>query len=41
MEGFAGRDNKPVCNLRNMITANGKKMFVGTPNDGAPPLPTP
>jgi hypothetical protein len=39
MEGFAGRDGKPVCNLRNMISANGKKMFVGTLNDGAPALP--
>jgi hypothetical protein len=39
MEGFAGRDGKPVCNLRNLVMANGKKMFIGTANDGAPALP--
>ncbi len=41
MEGYAARNGKPLCNLRNLVTADGKKMFVGAVDDGAPAVPTP
>jgi hypothetical protein len=36
LEGFAARTGKPVCNLRNLTMANGKRIFAGQAGDGAP-----
>lgn len=35
LEGFAARTGRPVCNVRNMTMADGRRVFAGA-NDGAP-----
>jgi hypothetical protein len=36
IEGFAARDGKPVCNMRVIKTGEGRRVFAGAANDGAP-----
>lgn len=38
LEGFQARSGKPVCNLRNLTMADGRRVFAGA-NDGAPDRP--
>ncbi len=39
LEGFAARSGKPVCNLRVLTRADGRRVFAGQANDGAPTAP--
>jgi hypothetical protein len=37
VEGFMAKDGSHVMSARAVITAEGKRMFAGTADDGAPP----
>ncbi len=39
IEGFAARSGQPICNLRVLTGPDGKRVFAGQANDGAPPTP--
>ncbi|MGE0592147.1 MAG: DUF6152 family protein [Vicinamibacterales bacterium] len=39
LEGFAARSGQPICNLRVLIGPDGKRVFAGQANDGAPTTP--
>ncbi len=34
--GYQARDGSHVASAREVVLANGRKVFVGSPNDGAP-----
>ena len=36
VEGFLAKDGSHTMNARSLLTADGKRMFAGSPNDGAP-----
>jgi len=36
VDGFASKDGTATMNARSVTMADGRKMFVGTPTDGAP-----
>jgi hypothetical protein len=37
IEGFLAKDGSHTMNARSVVTADGKRMFAGSSNDGAPP----
>ena len=36
VEGWKAKDGSNMANMRTIVTAEGKRMFAGTPGDGAP-----
>jgi hypothetical protein len=36
VDGFRAKDGSPTMNARSVLTADGKRMFAGSSNDGAP-----
>jgi uncharacterized protein DUF6152 len=37
IEGFLAKDGTATVNARSVTMANGRRMFIGSANDGAPP----
>jgi hypothetical protein len=37
VEGFRAKDGSPTMNARSVTLADGRRMFAGSSNDGAPP----
>ncbi len=37
IEGFLAKDGSSTMNARSVLLGNGRRMFVGSSNDGAPP----
>jgi hypothetical protein len=38
IDGFLAKDGSKTCNMRTVILADGRTVFAGSSNDGAPPL---
>lgn len=36
VDGFLAKDGSRTVNARSVVTADGKRMFAGSPNDGGP-----
>jgi hypothetical protein len=36
VDGFRAKDGTPTMNARSVVTPDGKRMFAGSANDGAP-----
>jgi len=41
VEGFRAKDSSATMSARSVLTADGKRMFAGSANDGAPARETP